>query len=147
MKPYFKDDFAALVPEEHRWVSRWVAAAERLGVPLVRTSLADGALRMEMAGDGAPWTAVLRPGGGGPGWRTVCGYVLVYEGLADLDEGTGSVLERLALLLNKFAAHLPERFEGFAFAGRRDADPAAALRSVFPFATVERSSQDHGDVT
>jgi len=147
MKPYFKDDFAALVPDEHQWVSRWVAAGERLGLPLRQTVLADGALRMVMAGDDGDWAAVLRPGWDGPGWRTVRGYVLAYEGLAELDERTGPVLERLALLLKKFAAHLPERFEGFAFVGRRDADPAAALRSVFPFATVERSAQDHGEVT
>ncbi len=146
MRPYFKDDFAALVPDAHGWLSRWVAACERLGLPLRRSSLGDGALRMVMDRDGTTWTALLRPAGDARGWRTVGGYTLAYEGLEELDAKTEPILERLARILEKFAPHLPDRFEGFAFVGRREEDPVAALRTMFPFVTVERSQQDHGEV-
>ncbi len=146
MKPYFKDDFAALVPDAHGWISRWVAACERLGLPLRRTSLGDGVLRMVMDRDGGTWTALLRPADAQRGWRIVAGYVLAYEGLPELDAATSAQMERLARILEKFAPHLPDPFEGFAFVGRREADPVAALRTMFPFVTVERSQQDHGEV-
>ena len=146
MKPYFKDDFAALVPDEHRWISRWVAAAERLGVPLRRTTMADRALRMVLDRDSGTWTAVVRPGADRPGWRRTGDFMLAYEGLDKLDGPATAALERIARILEKFAPHLPRRFEGFAFVGRREDDPVAALRTMFPFATVERSAQDHGEV-
>ncbi|MFH1533135.1 MAG: radical SAM protein [Pseudomonadota bacterium] len=146
MRPFFKDDFAALVPDAHRWVSRWVAACDRLDLPLRRTTLADGALHMVMDRAPGTWTAVLRPAGDQRGWRTVAGFVLAYEGLTELDGATAPVLDRLARILERFAPHLPDRFEGFAFVGRREDDPVAALRTMFPFATVERSRQDHGEV-
>ncbi len=146
MKPYFKDDFAALVPDEHRWISRWVAAGERLGLPLRRTTLADGALRMVLDRDGGTWTAVVRPGIELPGWRSTGSFMLAYEGLDKLDPSTTATLERIFRILEKFAPHLPDRFEGFAFVGHREEDPVAALRTMFPFATVERSAQEHGEV-
>ena len=146
MRPFFKDDFAALVPDANRWVSQWVAACDRLGLPLRRTTLADGALRMVMDRGADTWTALLRPADGQRGWRTLVGFTLAYEGLAELDEATESIIERLAQILEKFAPHLPDRFEGFAFVGRREEDPVAALRTMFPFTTVERSEQDHGEV-
>lgn len=146
MKPYFNGDFAALVPDAHAWISRWVAACERLTLPLRRTALADGALRMVLERDDATWTALLRPADDQRGWRIVDGYTLAYEGLAELDGPTAAIMERLARILEKFAPHLPDRFEGFAFVGRREPDPVAAVRTMFPFATVERSQQDHGEV-
>ncbi len=146
MRPYFKGDFAALVPDAHRWMSQWVAACDRLRLPLRRTTLADGALRMVLNRDAGTWTAVLRPASDKHGWRTVDGFTLAYEGLAELDEATESIIERLAQILEKFSTHLPDRFEGFAFVGRREDDPIVAMQTMFPFATVERSQQDHGEV-
>jgi len=146
MTPYFKGDFAALVPDAHAWISRWVAACERLDLPLRRTTLGDGALRMVLDRDDGTWTALLRPADEQRGWRSLGGYTLAYEGLAELDDGTAPTMERLARILEKFAPHLPDRFEGFAFVGRREEDPVAALRTMFPFVTVERSQQDHGEV-
>lgn len=146
MKPFFENDFAALVPEEHSWVSRWVAACERLGVPLRRTNLADGGLRMVLDGDEEAWTVEVRLSNGQPSWRSVGGYALTYQGPETLDGAATNVLERLARILEKFAPHLPNRFKGFAFVGQRDDDPAAALGAMFPFATVERSAHSHGEV-
>ena len=149
MKPIFTDDFAALVPDEHRWFSPFAAALQRLKLPVRRTVLGDGVLRVILeGGHRGEWEAMIRPVADGTlGWRSSERYVLAYSDLPTLGPVQKRMLDIVWRVVEKFDPHLPDRFQGFAYAGKRTGDPAADLQAVFPFVTVERSRQARGEVT